>query len=106
MDVQFIADLIDTLAARYNIDRPRVYANGLSNGGGMAFAISCTLSDRIAAVGVVAPALFMRWSDCTDQRPVPMIAFHGTADRQVPRSEEHTSELQSPTNLVCRLLLE
>src|SRR5205807_8092061 len=26
--------------------------------------------------------------------------------RQEPRSEEHTSELQSPCNLVCRLLLE
>src|SRR5205807_2789028 len=26
--------------------------------------------------------------------------------RQFPRSEEHTSELQSPCNLVCRLLLE
>src|SRR5256885_12798184 len=26
--------------------------------------------------------------------------------RDVPRSEEHTSELQSPCNLVCRLLLE
>src|SRR5258706_1359907 len=25
---------------------------------------------------------------------------------QMPRSEEHTSELQSLTNLVCRLLLE
>src|ERR1019366_2017654 len=25
---------------------------------------------------------------------------------EVPRSEEHTSELQSLTNLVCRLLLE
>src|SRR5690348_18193525 len=25
---------------------------------------------------------------------------------QVPRSEEHTSELQSPVHLVCRLLLE
>src|ERR1039457_6037456 len=24
----------------------------------------------------------------------------------MPRSEEHTSELQSPCNLVCRLLLE
>src|SRR5256885_11221882 len=24
----------------------------------------------------------------------------------IPRSEEHTSELQSPCNLVCRLLLE
>src|SRR5947208_16074256 len=27
-------------------------------------------------------------------------------DRPVPRSEEHTSELQSPDHLVCRLLLE
>src|SRR2546426_9275300 len=26
--------------------------------------------------------------------------------RTSPRSEEHTSELQSPCNLVCRLLLE
>src|SRR5258708_12072770 len=26
--------------------------------------------------------------------------------RKPPRSEEHTSELQSPDNLVCRLLLE
>ena len=25
---------------------------------------------------------------------------------RIPRSEEHTSELQSLTNLVCRLLLE
>src|SRR2546426_5678477 len=28
------------------------------------------------------------------------------AGLQVERSEEHTSELQSPCNLVCRLLLE
>src|SRR5205807_10362260 len=27
-------------------------------------------------------------------------------NRRVGRSEEHTSELQSPCNLVCRLLLE
>src|SRR5256885_16468493 len=41
--------------------------------------------------------------------------FHGLANRMLrthhrdaalPRSEEHTSELQSPCNLVCRLLLE
>src|SRR5256885_11343211 len=30
----------------------------------------------------------------------------GTLRLTVPRSEEHTSELQSPCNLVCRLLLE
>src|SRR5256885_3873845 len=30
----------------------------------------------------------------------------GFLNRQALRSEEHTSELQSPCNLVCRLLLE
>src|SRR2546430_8261933 len=31
---------------------------------------------------------------------------HGILDRVGIRSEEHTSELQSQSNLVCRLLLE
>src|SRR5260370_23643529 len=31
---------------------------------------------------------------------------HRQADERGPRSEEHTSELQSHLNLVCRLLLE
>src|SRR2546426_4996345 len=30
----------------------------------------------------------------------------GRSSSQIGRSEEHTSELQSPCNLVCRLLLE
>src|SRR5260370_19407809 len=33
-------------------------------------------------------------------------AIHFVADHQDSRSEEHTSELQSHLNLVCRLLLE
>ena len=83
-DVRFISELIDTLKAAYNIDPARIYANGLSNGGGMAFVLSCTLSDRIAAVGMVAAAQLLPWTWCTDHRPVPMIAFHGTADRLTP----------------------
>src|SRR2546426_5097490 len=31
---------------------------------------------------------------------------HADSGGEAPRSEEHTSELQSPCNLVCRLLLE
>src|SRR5256885_9964200 len=36
------------------------------------------------------------------------VTTYGMSDGNptVPRSEEHTSELQSPCNLVCRLLLE
>src|SRR5256885_5239571 len=47
--------------------------------------------------------------------PVSIAALAGVANREAglasgllntARSEEHTSELQSPCNLVCRLLLE
>src|SRR5256885_15278232 len=40
------------------------------------------------------------------RRPARQPARSGAAGRRLPRSEEHTSELQSPCNLVCRLLLE
>src|SRR2546430_17423054 len=42
--------------------------------------------------------------DKADNRPVGKIRFIGVWD--TVRSEEHTSELQSQSNLVCRLLLE
>src|SRR2546426_8797694 len=42
-----------------------------------------------------------------EPRRAQISADRGVAARDVePRSEEHTSELQSPCNLVCRLLLE
>lgn len=83
-DVNFISDLIDELQKHYNIDPTRIYANGLSNGGGMAYLLGCKLSERIAAVGSVAGAFVFPLEDCLPTRPVPMIAFHGTADPIVP----------------------
>ncbi len=84
VDVRFISDLIDELERKYNIDRSRIYANGLSNGGGMSFLLGCALSDRIAAIGGVAGAYLYPLDECRPSRPVPMIAFHGTADPIVP----------------------
>src|SRR6266705_2162123 len=40
------------------------------------------------------------WSSVPAARPAPGSSSY------LPRSEEHTSELQSPYDLVCRLLLE
>jgi len=83
-DVTFISDLIDKLASQYNIDPSRIYANGLSNGGGMSFVLSCKLSERIAAVGLVAGAYVYPWEECLPARLVPAVVFHGTADPIVP----------------------
>src|SRR5207248_10655847 len=58
------------------------------------------------------PASFRRLSRCkrSARRANPCSGNHSpsreTVSRSRPRSEEHTSELQSPYDLVCRLLLE
>jgi polyhydroxybutyrate depolymerase len=84
IDVRFISDLIDELEAHYNVDQGRIYANGLSNGGGMSYLLGCALADRIAAVGGVSGGYLYPLDDCRPSRAVPMIVFHGTADPIVP----------------------
>jgi polyhydroxybutyrate depolymerase len=83
-DIRFIAELIEHLEQKYNIDPSRVYANGFSNGGGMAHALSCALSGQIAAFGGVSGAYFYPLTACRTTRAVPAILFHGTADAVVP----------------------
>src|SRR6267143_2727785 len=53
------------------------------------------------SVNAIAPSLFanLQYDVIRDFAPVAIAA-------SVPRSEEHTSELQSQFHLVCRLLLE
>lgn len=84
IDVTFISDLIDKLESEYNIDPTRIYVNGLSNGGGMSYLLACKLAERIAAIGTVAGAHLYPLNECRPTYTVPLIAFHGTADRIVP----------------------
>ena len=84
-DVRFVSDLIDLLAQRHPIDPGRVFAAGISNGGTMALRLGCELSDRFAAVGVVAasmPATLVR--TCAPTRPVSLVLMHGMEDRLMP----------------------
>jgi polyhydroxybutyrate depolymerase len=83
-DVKFVSDLIDRLQGEYNIDPNRIYANGMSNGGDMAIVLSCQLPDRIAAVGSVAGAYPQSEDLCANSKPVPVVMFHGTADKLAP----------------------
>jgi polyhydroxybutyrate depolymerase len=85
-DTKFISDLIEKLEAEYNIDLKRIYVNGMSNGGAMAFALGCELPDRIAAVGAVAPANppIPGERGCEELKPLPTVVFHGTADALAP----------------------
>jgi len=77
-DVAWMTALLDQAEATLCVDTNRVYVAGMSNGAMMTSTLACVLSDRIAAV---APVAGVRDPEgCETTRPVPMIAFHGTAD--------------------------
>src|SRR5258708_27503795 len=77
-------------------------------GQGMAdqpFALGGLVPGRPQAL----PQLFELDAAGRQQRRPPLVRDHGVVEvsaQRARRSEEHTSELQSPDHLVCRLLLE
>src|SRR2546430_9816351 len=61
----------------------------------------CDVSCR----GPISPGFFRRAATGAADPGAPR-AMDDSCGTAAPRSEEHTSELQSQSNLVCRLLLE
>lgn len=82
-DVGFVDALLDELFATACIDERRVYATGMSNGGYMSHRLGCERADRFAAVAPVASVLGIPAADCKPSRPMPIVAFNGTADTLV-----------------------
>ena len=81
VDVRFVGDLLDEAERTLCIDERRVFAAGYSNGAFLVSAIACAYADRFAAVAAVAGV--RDYVRCPPARAVPMVVFHGTADRWV-----------------------
>ncbi|MEU6561419.1 alpha/beta hydrolase family esterase [Nocardia nova] len=77
-DVDYLSNLLTHVESTLCVDQRRVYVAGLSMGAFTTSSLACQLSDRIAAVAPVAGLQDFSW--CRPARPVPVIAFHGTAD--------------------------
>ena len=58
VDVDYVRRILDQLGAELSIDRSRVYATGLSAGGGMAFQLALEAPDLVAAIAPVAGVPF------------------------------------------------
>ncbi|MBS2027667.1 MAG: prolyl oligopeptidase family serine peptidase [Deltaproteobacteria bacterium] len=80
-DVGFVRDLVDRLEHQLCIDRRRVYATGMSNGGIMSYRLACEMSDTFAAIAPVAGGEAV--PDCKPKRPVSVLSFHGQLDTVV-----------------------
>lgn len=80
-DIAYFNRLLDSLEARYSIDKNRIYVTGVSIGGTFTYRVACEMSKRVAAVASVSGLM----SDstllyCDAQRSVPVLHIHGNKD--------------------------
>ena len=79
-DVGFITALVGQISAGVPIDKSRVYAAGISNGGIMSYTLACN-TGIFAAIGPDSATML---DACTAPHPTSVIHIHGTADQLVP----------------------
>jgi polyhydroxybutyrate depolymerase len=92
-DVGFITAMVGQISAAIRIDKTRVYATGMSNGGIMTYTLACN-SGIFAAIG---PASATQLDTCAAPHPTSVIHIHGTADRLVPyNGGDSTSYVDGP----------
>jgi polyhydroxybutyrate depolymerase len=82
-DVPRIEAMLDSIESLGCTDPDRVYATGVSNGGGFAARLGCELSDRLAAVAPVAGG-YRALDRCPASRRTSLLEIHGLADHVVP----------------------
>jgi polyhydroxybutyrate depolymerase len=81
--VEQLEKSLDALEAAVCVDPARVFATGVSNGGGFAARLGCELSGRLAGIAAVAGG-YRSLPPCNPERPLPVLEIHGTADHVVP----------------------
>lgn len=83
-DVSFFDVMIDDLDEKLSIDRGRIFACGISNGGFMVQRLALERSSVFKAIGVVAANMSEDQQKHVPENPVSVLFICGTADPLVP----------------------
>jgi poly(3-hydroxybutyrate) depolymerase len=88
-DIGFIGALLDDIAKLHAVDRKRVYATGMSNGGMLAYQFAAAHPEWFAVIAPVSAAIGgtsrsgERFVIAPPDRPVPVMIIHGRRDPYV-----------------------
>lgn len=98
-DVRFVRDVMDAVSSTYQVDANRIYATGMSNGGGFVGKLACEMPDEFAAFAAVSAAYYSgTWRACAEKgadpkRPedvrfkrgetTPYLDIHGRKDQTI-----------------------
>ncbi|KAB8349403.1 hypothetical protein FH972_023430 [Carpinus fangiana] len=89
-DLNFVSDVLEDVRHEFCIDSARIYATGMSNGGGFLDSLACndTIGGEFAAFAAAAGSFYTDTkdtkNDCKPARPLtPFLEFHGLKDESV-----------------------
>lgn len=92
-DLAFTRNIIDEVSSTYQVDRHRIFAAGMSNGGGFVYKLACEMPEMFTAVASVAGAYYSgTWQGCAGEggstnfpegRTVPFLEIHGRQDDRI-----------------------
>lgn len=77
-DVGFVRKIIDNVTIQLNIDRNRIYATGMSNGGMLTYRLACEMADTFKAIAAVAGT--DNTTSCTPRVPISILHIHARND--------------------------
>lgn len=84
-DVPFVRKLVEELCNRYPVDRTRIFAAGMSNGGMMCHRLGIQMPETFAAIAAVAGGMPEEITPpSTIAKPISVIGIYGTADPIIP----------------------
>lgn len=108
-DVGFLRQAVANVSAQLSIDRQRVYATGMSNGGMMSYRLACEASDVFRGIAAVAGT--DNTIQCKPAQPVSVLHIHAKNDSHVlygggagpgNRSKEATTDYVSVPDSVAK----
>lgn len=80
-DVGFIREIINAVTTRLHIDRDRIFATGMSNGGMMSYRLACEMAGTFKAIAAVAGT--DNTVSCMPSEPVSIMHIHASNDDRV-----------------------
>ena len=80
-DVAFLRAVVAEVRQRLKIDKQRIFATGMSNGGMMSYRLACDAADLFRAIAAVAGT--DGTTRCAPQRSVPVFHIHAKDDDRV-----------------------
>lgn len=96
-DLAFVDAVREEVMGEFSVDKARVFATGLSNGGGFATYLGCQRPQDFTAVASVSAAFYHRVSEGCSSIPIKHVDFHGTDDSVMSYSggERHDTAYES-----------